>query len=229
MFLGGISSASTAAGTDDSQSAASAAKLEEDLNRFLNLLVAQLKNQDPLDPMDSNEFTQQLVQFASVEQQIFQNSSLEKLINLQEANQISTLVDYIGTNVEVTGQQAPLQNGKLELTYTMPFGARSATLTITDVNGVTVATRDAETDQGQHTFVWDGQNDFGVAQPEGTYNVLVSGLDVDNNLLEVGHTVFGNVTGAGADQGNVTLTLGDDIEIPLDSVLSVKEATSADP
>ena len=229
-ILGGISSTGNQTQTDgQSQAAASAAELEEDLNRFLNLLVAQLKNQDPLDPMDSNEFTQQLVQFASVEQQIFQNSNLEKLINLQEANQISTLVDYIGTNVEVEGQQAPLTNGRLEFTYDMPFGARSATLVITDQNGISVAKRDAETDPGRHTFVWDGKNDSGIVQPDGTYNVLVSGLDVDNNLLEVGHTVFGNVTGAGADQGNVTLTLGQDIEVPLDSVLSVKEAISADP
>ena len=54
------------------KSGAAQAKLNEDLNQFLNLLVTQLKNQDPLDPMDANEFTSQLVQFASVEQQIYQ-------------------------------------------------------------------------------------------------------------------------------------------------------------
>ena len=73
-LLGGISG--TSGVVDGTQSADSKAQLEDDLNRFLSLLIAQLKNQDPLDPMDSNEFTQQLVQFASVEQQIFQNSIL---------------------------------------------------------------------------------------------------------------------------------------------------------
>ncbi len=227
MILGGVSSSTTT--TDGTQSAASEAKLEEDLNRFLTLLVTQLKNQDPLDPMDSTEFTNQLVQFASVEQQIFQNTNLEKLINLQESNQISTLVDYIGTNVEVTGQKGSLLNGRFEMTYDMPFGARSASLSITNKDGLTVLTRDAETDPGQHTFVWDGKNDFGVDQADGTYTVIVSALDADNNLLTVGHTVYGNVTGAGADQGNVTLTLGEDIVVPLDSVLSVKQPVTADP
>ena len=83
MLLGGLTGTTTTVDTD-TQSGASQAKLDQELNRFLNLLVTQLKNQDPLDPMDANEFTSQLVQFASVEQQIYQNSNLEKMLALQE-------------------------------------------------------------------------------------------------------------------------------------------------
>ena len=85
MLLNGLSDTIPTEGT---KSASSQAQLQEELKRCLNLLVTQLKNQEPLDPLDANEFTSQLVQFASVEQQIFQNSNLEKLLNLQETSQI---------------------------------------------------------------------------------------------------------------------------------------------
>ena len=77
-ILGGVNS--TPAADPNSQAAVAQKKLDEDLNRFLTLLITQLENQDPLDPMDASEFTSQLVQFASVEQQISQNSNLEKLL-----------------------------------------------------------------------------------------------------------------------------------------------------
>ena len=128
MLIGG--STNSGGILEGSRSAASEAKLEEDLNRFLTLLVTQLQNQDPLDPLDANEFTSQLVQFAGVEQQIFQNANLEKLLALQETNQISSLVDFIGTTVEAEGNELPLENGLAEFTYTMPTSANTATIPV---------------------------------------------------------------------------------------------------
>lgn len=221
MPLTGVSNTTPTTGTG--QSGQSQAKLEEDLNRFLNLLVTQLKNQDPLDPMDSSEFTSQLVQFANVEQQIYQNANLEKMLKLQEASQTSTMVDYIGRTVEVEGKTLPLENGHAEFTYTMPSGARSATITITDENGATVLERDAETDPGKHTFEWDGLKDNGATATDGTYNVLVSGLDHNGEILKINHTVFGRVTGASAEGGYPTLTLAGDIPADLSKLISVKE------
>ena len=128
MILGGINSTSNAvAGT---QSADDQARLEEDLNQFLTLLVTQLENQDPLDPMDSTEFTSQLVQFASVEQQIKQNTNLEQLVGLQQNNQISSMVNFIDKLVEVEGQSIPLEDGQAEFTYTLPVNAKSASIII---------------------------------------------------------------------------------------------------
>ncbi|MFQ5765088.1 MAG: flagellar hook assembly protein FlgD [Rhodospirillales bacterium] len=210
-----------------SRSAASEAKLEEDLNRFLNLLVTQLKNQDPLDPLDANEFTSQLVQFAGVEQQIFQNTNLEKLLALEETNQVSSMVDFIGTTIEAEGRKVPLLGGQAEFTYTMPPGASSATITITNDTGLTVFKGDADTSSGKHSFVWDGRNQSGITQPDGAYNVLVSGLDPSGNLLEIAHTVFGRVTGAGIENGQANLFLGDTITIPQDKLISVKETKTA--
>jgi len=219
MIIGSTGN-SAAEGT---KSASAEAKLEEDLNRFLNLLVTQLKNQDPLDPMDSNEFTSQLVQFASVEQQIFQNSNLEELVALGQVNQVSTLVDFIGKRIEVTGtNKFPLENGQAEFTYTMPEGAKSASIIIRDEAGLTVFEQDANLDAGQHTFDWDGTDRYGETVEDGQYSVLVSGLDHEGNLLEIGSTVFGRVTGIGVDNGVPTMFMGD-IEVPQTLVLSVKE------
>ncbi len=223
-LIGDSIAASTA--NDGSQSAASKAKLDDDLNKFLNLLVTQLKNQDPLDPMDATEFTSQLVQFASVEQQIFQNTNLEKLLQLQETNQVSNLVDLIGNIVETEGRQVPLVNSKAEFTYTMPAGANKATITITNSNGLTVFTGDADTTAGKNTFSWNGKSTSGVQQDDGAYNVLVSGTDFQGNLLEISHTVFGRVTGVGIDNGVLALNLGDEITYGQDKVLSVKEAVT---
>lgn len=216
-------SLSTSSVLGGSRSADSEAKLEEDLNKFLNLLVTQLKNQDPLDPIDSSEFTSQLVQFASVEQQIFQNSNLEKLLQLQETNQVANLVNLIGKTVEAEGRKMPLENGKGEFTYTIPAGARKATITITNSSGLTVFTVDADTTAGKNTFSWNGNSTSGVQQSDGSYNVLVSGTDFQGNLMVIPHTVFGRITGVSIDDGVLALNMGDDITFGQDKVLSVKE------
>jgi flagellar basal-body rod modification protein FlgD len=225
MLIGG--STASSALVDGSQSATSKAKLDTELNRFLNLLVTQLKNQDPLDPMDSNEFTTQLVQFASVEQQIFQNSNLEKLLKIEQTKAISSLVDFIGTTVEVNGRKMPLENGNAEFTYTVPPGTAKATLNITNSIGLTVYTAEVDPSAGTHTFVWDGRNGSGILQPDGSFNVLVSGLDASGNLLNVTHSVWGRVTGASVLDGEASLLLGDDVTVSQDAVLSVRETKQA--
>lgn len=223
MILSSVGTSTTIPG---SQSAAAEAKVKDDLNRFLNLLVTQLKNQDPLSPLDANEFTSQLVQFASVEQQIYQNSNLEKLVKLQQTSQVSSMVGFLGKSIEAEGKQIPLQDGKSSFTYKLPAGANSATLTITNSSGQTVLHRDLDTDAGQHTYNWDGKDDFNFQKPDGTYNVLVSGLDRAGKLLDIKHTVFGRVTGAAGANGTFTLQMGD-IEVDFNNVLSVQEPPAA--
>ncbi len=220
MILNGISS--TVNNDPNSQSAQSAQTLEEDLNRFLTLLTTQLQHQDPLDPMDATEFTSQLVQFASVEQQIFQNSNLEKMLNLQETNQLSSLVDFIDTRVEVEGQGLVVENGEAKFTYNIPSGTVSSKITITDSSGAQVLTLDGETDLGVHAFEWDGVANNGQTVSDGLYQVQVSAFDRNQNLLEVFHTTFGRVTGAGVVNGETTLFMGP-LRANQDSVLSVEE------
>ena len=146
----------------NSKAAADSAKLNEDLNRFLNLLITQLKHQDPLDPVDSTEFTSQLVQFASVEQQIKTNANIERMLTLQQASQVADMVNFIGTTVEAKGNEVPLENGKAEFTYEFATNADNVTITIRDASGLTVYSQDGETSSGKHTFIWDGKSAGGV-------------------------------------------------------------------
>lgn len=225
-ILGTLPSTQTDTST---QSGQSQAKLQDQLNQFLTLLTTQLKNQDPLNPMDSTQFTSQLVQFASVEQQIYQNANLEKILKVQEASQTSGLINYIGTTVEVTGKKVPLENGNAEFTYDMPASAKAAKITITDGSGNTVFQQDADLTQGKHDFQWDGKDNYGNQLADGTYNVLVSGTDYSGKLLDIGQTVFGRVTGASTNSsdGSTELVLGKDITAKYSDVLSVKDTPTS--
>ena len=201
------------------------AKLDEDLNQFLNLLVTQLKNQDPLDPMDANEFTSQLVQFASVEQQIYQNANLEKLLNVEQSSQIANMVDFIGHTIEASGTSFHLENDSAEFTYEFGTKPNSATISIINSSGLTVYSGDAVNETGQQSFKWDGKNQHETQQPDGTYTAVVTGKDRDGNLMNVTQSVFGRVTGAGAEEGIVSLFMND-IKTGLDKVLSTRETKS---
>ena len=207
-FLGGITQTGAPNTDASSQSAQAQDRLEEDLNQFLTLLTTQLQNQDPLDPLDSNEFTSQLVQFAEVEQQIFQNSNLETLIDLQEGTQISNLVNFINNTVEYTGQDVNVENSEGRITYNIPNGAVSTTISVINEAGVQVFTTDGETQPGVHAFIWDGQNAQGIQQPDGLYRFQVNSQGVNGELLDVFQTAFGRVTGAGVVDGETTLFLG---------------------
>ena len=220
-----IIGSSTSSVPENSESAGAKAKLNEDLNRFLTLLVTQLQNQDPLDPLDATEFTSQLVQFASVEQQIFQNSNLEKLLNLQETNQISQMVDFIGKRVEYFGQELSLEKGNAEFSYVMPLSVVDANVNISNSAGQNVFFAKGDTTAGKHTVIWDGVDKNGNQQSDGKYSVLVSGTDPQGNLVTIEHLMVGSVSGAGVEESQVKLFIGEDIIIDQETIISVRKGT----
>ena len=120
----------------------------------------------------------------------------------------------------------PLENGKADFTYTIPAGAKKATITITNSSGLNVFTVDADTAAGKNTFSWNGLSSSGVQQSDGAYNVLVSGTDFQGNLLDIAHSVFGRITGVGVDNGVLALNMVDDITFGQDRILSVKETVT---
>ena len=223
-----IIGSSTSSVPENSQSAGAKAKLNEDLNRFLTLLVTQLQNQDPLDPLDATEFTSQLVQFASVEQQIFQNSNLEKLLNLQETNQISQMVDFIGKRVEYVGQELSLEKGNAEFSYVTPSGVVDANVNISNSAGLNVFFAKGDTTAGKHTVIWDGVDKNGNQQSDGKYSVLVSGTDPQGNLVTIEHLMVGSVSGAGVEESQVKLFIGENIIIDQETIISVRKGTEED-
>ena len=213
---------STTADAAANKVATSKTKLSSDLNSFLTLLTSQLKNQDPLSPMDSTQFTNQLVQFSQVEQQINMNSNLTNLIGLTQQSIASNVVNYIGKTIEGPSSQAPLINGALKASYNLTENAASVQVAVKDSKDNIVFTKTVDTAQGVHEFNWDGKDSNGIQQPDGTYTLQVSALKTDGSTLDTSTTVFGKVTGITSVNGTTTLLLGN-IGIPMTSVLAVTD------
>lgn len=195
-------------------------KLAKDLNTFLTLLTSQLKNQDPLSPMDSTEFTNQLVQFAQVEQQIGQNEKLEKMINVNVGSQAAMAVQYLGHYVEAEHNQVPLQDGKGRFAYGLAGDADTVGIIITDEAGKVVKTDAGKTTAGIHEYKWDGKDKDGNQVPDGTYEISVTALDRDGASVDSWTTVFGKVDGVTSSDGATVLAMGK-IGVSMDKILSV--------
>jgi flagellar basal-body rod modification protein FlgD len=196
--------------------------LADTFDTFLALLTTQLQNQDPLDPMKSQEFTQQLVQFSGVEQAINSNKKLDQLVQLQTSNQLTGAVSYIGKSVEVVGDQLMLQDGTSEITYGLDGKATQTTIKIIDQTGKTVRTVNGATDQGRHEYVWDGRNDSGAPVPDGVYNFTVIAVGPENKTVNTVTAAVGKVTGIEIVDNTVTLNIGE-LGIGLDKIFAVRD------
>src|SRR5499427_6657524 len=167
--------ASTASGSSPNNSTGiDANTIAGNFHTFLTLLTTQLQNQDPLSPLDTNQFTQQLVSFSQVEQAINTNTTLSNLLSLQQADQSIAALPLVGHTVEYTDNHGALVDGKAEFAYNLPSQAKSATITITDASGRIVLQQPADTAAGPHTFNWNGKASDGTQVPDGTYTFNVS-------------------------------------------------------
>jgi flagellar basal-body rod modification protein FlgD len=209
--------ASGAGSTTDS----SLASFSSNFDNFLTLLTSQLKNQDPLSPMNATEFTTQLVQFTGVEQMIKQNQNLQSLINLQTQNQITNSLSYIGKTVEATGQSAQLTNGSASFPYSVGTGATGATITIKNASGQTVYTGPVSFGSGAQSFTWNGKNTAGVQQPDGMYTYSIDARNASNNQVAVTTKLTGVVTSVETVSGNIVLHIGNQT-VPISDVLAVR-------
>src|SRR4051812_6199244 len=163
-----ITSQVTAAVTNNTTSSTSTSTtgvdkdtLAGNFQTFLTLLTTQLKNQNPLDPLDTNQFTAQLVQFAQVEQQMKQNEQLTTLVSLEKSAQATTALAYVGQTVAVDGQTAKLANNQAAWSFTVPKPV-SATVTIKNTTGQTVYSSAYTMQAGPQKFAWDGKDNSGV-------------------------------------------------------------------
>jgi flagellar basal-body rod modification protein FlgD len=210
-------------GTNVATSAAQAAgnKLSDTFDNFLKLLTTQLKHQDPLSPLDSNEFTAQLVQFTGVEQAIATNKNLEKLLDLQNANLTTAGLGYIGQTVEAEGSTTGLQNGKAAFAYGLDGNAAVTTITIANAAGLPLFSTAGETTAGKHSFTWDGTDAGGNSVPPGTYKIVVTARDAENNPVGTSTSVIGKVTGIKTGENGLVLDISG-AKIPADQVVSVQ-------
>ena len=204
------------------KSASSLNKLNSNFDMFLTLLTTQLRNQDPLDPMDNAEMTNQLVQFANVEQQIAQNSNLEQMITLLNAQSAASAVTYIGKDVQYTDSTTTSSGAPITFGYMPAEQAETITLKVVDTDGKTVRTLEAERSAQRHTVTWDGLNDDGEEVPEGAYTFVVSAKDDLDKSIKVATDITGRVTGAASDATGNYLLIGG-LAVDVTKVVAVKE------
>jgi len=181
-----------------------------DFNTFLRILTTQLQNQDPLDATDVNQFTQELVQFSGVEQQINTNAKLDKLISAINSNGITPLLNYVGKMVEApTKDEIVLQNGVANFAYTLPSEASSVKITVTNSAGKTIATMSGPTSAGVNRVSWDGVSSSNTQMADDVYNFKVVAMDSNGKTLEISDmNVVATVTGIETDSnGTTTLSL----------------------
>jgi len=183
-------------------------KLASNFETFLTLLTTQLKNQDPTAPMDSNQFTQQLVQFSQVEQQIETNTNLASLLAQGQAQTAAYATSYLGKVVSVTNGMASLEEGEANWNYTLEAAAGETGLTITDMQGKVVFTGTGAKTAGTHDFTWDGKDNNGNALPDGAYKLTVTAASADGTKVNTSVASAGLVGQIDMTSGAPTFVIG---------------------
>ena len=181
--------------------------LSGNFNDFLKLLMTQLQNQDPTSPLDTNQFTSQLVQFASVEQQINTNTSLTQLIQLTQGTELDQSASMIGKQVTVQSDHLPLQNGSGAVTFTAP-SAEPAAIAIYNDAGSKVRDASVAATKGANTWTWDGTDNKGNSVADGSYRIAVIGANADGTTAALPFTVVGTATGVQKQGNAIDLQLG---------------------
>lgn len=179
-----------------------------DFNTFLTLLTTQLRNQDPTNAMDPNQMTQQLVQFAGVEQQLRTNTNLESLISVQQGSQLVGAAPLMGRMVEVESDRLALQGGQATLRLPPAGEARRIGIGVLDAQGNLIRMGEVPLNGATQDWVWDGRDSEGVLRPDGAYSYVLVGAASDGTEAAVTGTVLARATGVERRSGEVRLNLG---------------------
>eukprot|EP00435_Cladocopium_sp_Y103_P078653 s1_g2392.t1 len=209
--------------TEQSASDSAQQAANENFDLFISLLTTQLQNQDPLDPVDTSEMTNQLVQFSSVEQAIATNANLEELIALTNSQSSDNSVQYIGKEVEALSTARDFKEGaNSEWRYSVAEDSPDVTLTVIDSSGASVYSETLSQDAGTHDFSWDGSLDEGGTASEGTYFLSVTANDAAGEPVNTDVRTFGTVDTVDFTSDPPILLI-DGLPVSLTSVTSVSE------
>jgi flagellar basal-body rod modification protein FlgD len=194
-----------------------------DKDDFLQMLVAQLKNQDPLNPQDSSAFVAQLAQITQVEQTYNINTNLQSLMAAQNSANSLSAASLIGKVVSAQGSQVALTSGTPStLNFTLPTDAKQVTVQIKDASGKTVRTlTQGATATGAGNIAWDGKDDSNNTLASGTYSFSVSGTDASGQTIQGTSMIQGQVSGLKMSGSTLVLTVNG-LDVPLSSIVEVK-------
>ena len=198
-----------------------------DQEQFLQLLVAQLQNQDPLKPMESQEFASQMAQFASLERLHSIDSRLADSLNAQlmstQAITNTMAASLIGKEVVAAGDSLVLKNGSANLYFDLAAAAKEVEITIYDEEGDAIQTIWRRTlSEGENTVVWDGSDYSSNTVADGSYTYSVQATDQEGNPIDALQTASGIITGVNYEGGIATLIAGD-LEFPMGNVISIRQ------
>jgi flagellar basal-body rod modification protein FlgD len=199
-------SSTTATSSTASTTGIDANTIAGNFTTFLSLLTTQLQNQDPLSPMDTNQFTQQLVEFAQVEQQLKSNDQLGTLVSLQQTAQNTAALDFVGKNVAVAGANAPLTNGTATWNLSAPKPG-TATINIANSAGQNVYSTTQSLNSGTQPFTWNGQDLTGAQWPDGNYTLTISAQDANGQTMTVPTGIEAAVDSADLTQSPPVLSI----------------------
>jgi flagellar basal-body rod modification protein FlgD len=175
---------------------------------FLQLLTTQLQNQDPLSPLDTNQFTQQLVEFAGVQQQINTNDSLATLVSLQQTAQSTQALGFVGQTAVVSGNTAALTNDSATWELNIPT-ASTVNISIANSSGQTVFSNSFAANAGPNqVFNWNGLGNDGTQFPAGNYTLTATAKDSSGATVGVTTSVAGVVSSVDLTQSPPLLTIG---------------------
>jgi flagellar basal-body rod modification protein FlgD len=201
--------------------------LASNYQTFLTLLTTQLQNQDPLSPLDTNQFTQQLTQMTGVEQQLLSNQLLQQLVTANQSSGLSNAVSLIGGTATASGGSSTLTSGTASWPYTLSAPASSGTASVVDSGGNVVWTGALSgLNGGSNSFSWNGKTTSGTQEPNGgTYTLKISALGANGQPITATTGISGQVTGA-AQVNGVTMVTINGVQVPLSTITSVNATSS---
>ena len=208
-----------AVGAGNGSTAANRTTIAENFDAFLLLLTTQLKNQNPLEPLDTNQFTQQLVQFASVEQQIKSNDTLNALLNSSQSSIVSSAASFVGMEITADGATSRLSEGKAQWKLDLARAA-TATITIRDKDGNVVKTDTKTFNAGTQAYQWDGLTSTGLPASDGDYTITVTGRDLSGQGVSIKTEISGRVDEVDMAGDDPVLVLGG-VRVPLPNVKTI--------
>jgi flagellar basal-body rod modification protein FlgD len=220
--ISGISTDQTSASTADAE----AKKLGRD--DFLKMFLAQLKNQDPLNPMESTQFASQLAQYSSLEQLFNVNENLTSLKTTEEDSSRLQALEFIGKEIVAEGDALSLEAGKAVTGQFDLKAAAECTVAISNEEGVAVRRIPmGYLGSGSHTFQWDGRNSAGDAMDPGVYTFQITALNTSGTRVNADTRISGKVTGVNLEGSAVKLYVGD-IPVAITEVKDIRTPSSAE-
>lgn len=190
---------------------------------FLNLLVTQLKNQDPLQPVDNQQFVAQLAQFSQLQQSTQQVTLLQQLITAQTANEQYSLLPLIGRQVDVAGSLIQLNSGPVTFNYSLAANASSVSVTIMNASNQAVRVLNLGAQSaGTQQVQWDGLDQNGIQVQPGTYRYAVSAVDNSGNTVAATTSSLITVSGIQPNAGQAPSLLAGDQVVDPSTILAIR-------